>query len=87
MCCVARWWTGRVVGSPSLVPGALRSLPGHPRGGSVQPRSFPPACLQEMQHEGGALAGGREVETRVDRLDDRRRKGSPWWGGGSQSLP
>lgn len=58
VCCVARWWTGCVVGSPGLVPGALRSLPGHPRGGSVQPRSFPPRCLQEMQDEGGALAVG-----------------------------
>lgn len=53
VCCVARWWTGCVVGSPGLVPGTLRSLPGHPRGGSVQPRSFPPACLQEMQDKGG----------------------------------
>lgn len=56
MCCVARWWTGCVAGSLGLVPDALRSLPGHPRGGSVQPRSFPPACLQEMQDKGVALA-------------------------------
>lgn len=63
MCCAARWWTGCVAGSLGLVPDALRSLPGHPRGGSVQPRSFPPACLQEMQDKGVALAGGRRVET------------------------
>lgn len=67
MCCVARWWTGCVIGPPGLVPGTLRSLPGHPRGGRAQPRSFPPACLQEMQDEGGALAGGRAVEAGEDR--------------------
>lgn len=49
MCCVARWWAGCASGLPGLVPGSLRSLPGHPQGGSVQPRSYPPACLQEMQ--------------------------------------
>lgn len=67
MCCVARWWTGCVIGPPGLVPGTLRSLPGHPREGRAQPRSFPPACLQEMQDEGGALAGGRAVEAGEDR--------------------
>lgn len=67
VCCVARWWTGCVAGSLGLVPGTLRSLPGHPRGGSVRRRSFPTACLQEMRDKGGALAGGREVETGEDR--------------------
>lgn len=81
---MARWWTGCVVGSPGLVPGILRSLPGHPQGGRVLPRSSPPACLQEMQDEGRALVGGREVET--DRMKGGEG-GSPWWGGGSQPLP
>lgn len=57
-------------GSAGTVPGTLRSLPGHPKGGSVQPRSFPPVCLQEMQDEGRALAGGRKVETGEDREDE-----------------
>ncbi len=70
-CSVARWWTGCVVDSPGLVPGTLGSLPGHPRGGSVLPRSFPPACLQEMQDEGGALTGGREVKTGGDIWEER----------------
>lgn len=52
---------------PGLVPVTLRSLPGHPRGGSVQPRSFPPACLQEMQDEGWAVVGGSKVERGEDR--------------------
>lgn len=68
MCCVARWWTGRVVWLAK--PGAMRSeviarsSPGRKRPAY---RSFPPACLQEMQDEGGAQAGGREVETGEDR--------------------
>lgn len=58
---MVRWWTGCVFGLAGLVPGTLRPLPGHPQGGNVQPRSFPPPCLQEMQDE------GREVETGEDR--------------------
>lgn len=72
--CVARWWTGCVFGLAGLVPGALRPLPGHPQGGSVQPRSFPPACLQEMQDEGRALAGGRGVEAGTDRRPGEKRE-------------
>lgn len=50
-----------------MVPVALRSLPGHPRGGSVEPRSFPPVCLQEMRdEEGRALVGSWEVEKGED---------------------
>lgn len=52
------------------MPGASRSeviARSSPGEESVQPRSFPPACLQEMQDEGGALAGGREVENGEDR--------------------
>lgn len=67
-CSVVRWWTGCVVGEPAgLVPGTVRSLSGHPRGGSVQPRSFPPACLQEMQDKGGARAEARKRETGEDK--------------------
>ena len=73
-CRVCRGGAACGAARPGLVPGARRSLPGHPLGGSVQPRSFHSAVY-------------RKCRTRVERWlgETGIGWGSVGWGGGSQT--